>query len=220
MLDFGEQEFSFDREIEKTTFEHVWNRLSDKSLEFIEKEDLIKLNHFDADGDFLCYVCKVSIDTVFKYVVDWKEFGDFIVLTKEFIYRALDHIMEDEHKGLDSIVIDMPQLYIDCINKKYSKDEFLYTKKSFLDFLKWVALFEKKNKCNVSFKQSSNSFIQVKWIQDHISHHEFLDNNTEQLIATSSKYNLTETIGYTEIKDFKKIIDYSFDKVEKYGIRV
>lgn len=219
MLDFGEQEFSFDREVEKTNFEHVWNRLSARCSEFIEKEDLIKLNHFDAEGDFLCYVCNVSIDTVFKHIVAWEEFGDLIVLMKEFIYRAFDHIMKDDHKGLNSIVIEMPQLYIDCINEKYSRDEFLNTKKSFLDFLEWIRVFEKKNKFNITFKQC-HSFIQVKWNQDHISHQEFLANNTEQLIATSSKYNLTEIIGYTEIKAFRKIIEYSFNKVEKYGIRI
>ena len=220
MLDFSEQEFGFDREIERTNFDKVWNRVSARSNEIIEKEDLINIRNFDADGNFLCYVGNISMDRVFDYTVPLRDFHDLIVLIREFVYMTHEQIIEISHKGLDSIVIEMPQLLIDCIDTKYSKEEFESIKKSFLSFLDLLSKFEKKNKCNISFKQSIHSFIELKWYDDCISHHDFIANNTEQLIATSSKYNLTEIVGYTEIKAIRKIIEYSFNKVEKYGIRI
>lgn len=221
MLDFSEQEFVFDREIERTNFDKVWNRVSAKSTEIlVEKEDLINIRNFDSDGIFQCYVGRISMDSVFNYVVPLKESHDLIILIREFVYMTHEQIIEDGHKGLDSIVIEMPHLLIDCIDTKYSKEEFESIKKSFLGFLDWLSKFEKKNKCNISFKQSIHSFIELKWYDDCISHHDFLANNTEQLIARSSKYDLVETIGYTEIKAFRKMIEYSFNKVEKYGIRI
>ena len=220
MLDFSEQEFAFDREIERTNFDKVWNRVSAKSLEIIEKEDLININDFDSDGIFQCYIGHISMDRAFNYMATLKDFHDLMVLIREFVYMTYDQIIENEHKGLDSIVIEMPQIHIDCIATKYSKEEFESIKKSFLGFLDWLLRFEKKNKCNISFKQSIRSFIELKWCHDHISHHDLLVNTNEQLIARSSEYNLVETIGYTEIKTFRKIIEYSFNKVEKYGIRI
>ena len=220
MLDFSEQEFVFDREIEKRNFDKVWNRVSAKSLEIIEKEDLININDFDSDGIFQCYIGHISMDRAFNYMASLKDFHDLIVMIREFVYMTYIQIIENEHKGLDSIVIEMPQLHIDCIATKYSKEEFESIKKSFLGFLDWLLRFEKKNKCNISFKQSIRSFIELKWCHDHISHHDLLVNTNEQLIARSSEYNLVETIGYTEIKTFRKIIEYSFNKVEKYGIRI
>ena len=221
MLDFSEQEFTFDREIEKTNFDKVWNRISARSTEILaEKEDLINIRDFDTDGIFQYYVGRISMDSVFNYIVPLKESHDLIILIREFVYMTHDQIIKDGHKGFDSIVIEMPQLYIDCIDTKYSREEFENIKKSFLGFLDWLSRFEKKNKCNISFKQSIHSFIQLKWSHDHISHHDFLHNNSQLFVSRSSKYDLVETIGYTEIKTFRKIIEYSFDIVEKYGIRI
>lgn len=220
MLDFGEQEFTFDREIERTNFEKIWNRVSVKSTEILEKEDLINIRDFDSDGIFHCCVGRILMDRVFNYAAPLKEIHDLIILIREFVYMTHEQIIEEGHKGLDSIVIDMPQIHIDCIDTKYSKEEFESIKKSFLGFLDWLSRFEKNNKCNISFKPSIHSFIQLKWLQDQISHHDFLVNNNEQFIARSSIFNLVETIGYTEIKTFREIIKYSFDIVEKYGIRI
>ena len=121
MLDFGEQEFAFDREIERTNFDKVWNRVSVKSTEILEKEDLINIRDFDNDGIFHCYVGHISMDNVFNYAVPLKESHDLIILIREFVYMTHEQIIEDGHEGLDSIVIDMPQLHIDCIDTKYSK---------------------------------------------------------------------------------------------------
>lgn len=220
MLDFSEQEFTFDREIEKTNFDRIWNRLSVKSTEILKKEDLINIRDFTGDGNFQYYVGRILMDRIFNYMVPLKDFHDLIVLIREFVYMTHEQIIEDGHKGFDSIVIELPILYIDCIGAKYSKEEIETIKKSFLDFLDWLLRFEKKNKCNISFKQSINAFINLNWKHGNISHRELLDNNGKLIVSRSSVFNLVETIGYTEIKTFREIIKYSFDIVEKYGLGI
>lgn len=221
MIDFEEKEFSFDREIERKAFEKVWTRLiedSSKLTELIDdKEDLIKINKFKAIEDCFCHVGHISIDIMFSNISLWKEFGDLIVVTKELMNVAYEKISDEKDRNIVSIVLIMPQLYMDWIYQKCSKEEFDDTKKSFIEFLNWISDFQKNHKCIVSFKPSGNSFIQVKWLHENISHNEFLTNNSQQIICRDSKYDFSETIGYTELEDYKKIIEYSFDKIENYG---
>lgn len=221
MIDFEEKEFSFDREIERTTFEKVWSRLledSSKLTELIDdKEDLIKINKFEAVENCFCHVGHISIDIMFSNTSLWKEIGDLIVITRELMNVTYEKISDEKDRNIVSIILIMPQLLMDCIHQKCSKEEFDDTKKSFMKFLDWISDFQKRHKCLVSFKPSSNSFVQVKWLHENISHNEFLTNKSQQIICRDSKYDLSETIGYTELKDYKKIIEYSFDKIENYG---